>query len=182
MLRKNKIKLKYLLEFSVNENFFDASLRISAIMSKLGYLLLSSSLVVFALISLTAANGGHLGHGEQCDPSPSQMDEHKKCDTFKRLSCSAITLTCQCHHEDRDIFDENSKSCETKAGKGCGVDTTFPTVCVDNAVCNETSHFCECQDGYQQHEGQCSGQKDSANIFICSMAMFLLLSSVFICT
>jgi len=134
-----------------------------------------------------AKASGKLDFGGSCDPTPSQTDESKLCDTSKRLSCDPKSHICRCHHESRDIFDEQSGRCETKVGKLCAADNAFPIICVDNAVCNKTTNFCECQVGFEQNSdgSECSGGMhgtESSNIFMSSMGVFLLMISVFICT
>lgn len=151
-------------------------------MSKLSLCLL---IMLSIALSTEASSSGTLNHQETCDPRPSQTDEFKKCDTSKRLSCNPSTLLCECHHEGRDIFDEDSGRCETKVGKYCEADALFPSICVNNAVCNEETKFCECDEGFvmDPEKDECSGGINTeSNIFMSSFLLFMLLISVFVCT
>lgn len=146
--------------------------------------LLLFATTILLVISSSRAEG-ELNHGDHCDPSPSQTDTAQKCDTSRRLSCDVNTHRCRCHHADRDFFDNDSGRCETKVGKFCAPDATFPVICVNQAVCNSTTKFCECPGGFETNDegSECSGgNESSSSVFLSSLAMFLLLASVFVCT
>lgn len=140
------------------------------------------SILFICCSCISAEEDGLLDELEHCDPSPSQTDPTLKCDTSKRLSCDVNSRRCRCHHEDRDVYNSKEKRCETKVGKFCDKnDQTFPVICVNQAVCNHSTKFCECP--FTDEGNDCSGgQQESYSIFLSSMAMFLLLISVFICT
>jgi len=108
------------------------------------------------------------------------------CDTSKRLSCDSKAQVCRCHREDHDIFDRQSGRCETRIGRLCVPDPAeessgFPIICAHTAICNKTTNFCECPNGYTSTTSEDECRVDS-NIFLNSLAMFLLLISVFVCT
>jgi hypothetical protein len=180
------ILLKYLTEERNSVSVFQAKMLLQT-----SRLVVAISLATIFLLSVVNLQGvkatGTLEFGVSCDPTPSQTDKSKICDSSKRLSCDVKSLLCRCHHEVRDVYDEESGRCETKVGKLCASDNVFPVICVSNAVCNKTTNFCECQDGFEMNSdgSECSGGihgTESSNIFMSSMGLFLLMISVFICT
>jgi len=164
---------------------------------------LMASMTVFGTLLLTQphivqGSGPHSHHshmgeqefGEICDPSPSQMDESLLCDSSKRLSCESKSLTCKCHHEERDIYDKVDERCETKVGYFCGGSTEkFPVVCIEHAGCNKTTSFCQCEEGYEKSDdgSKCEGNGSGVgpgveqNVYLNTIYFTILLISVFVC-
>lgn len=130
------------------------------------------ALVVVAAASLiqslegAEATTGALTWGQSCNPSASLFDDQStRCDTSKRLSCDMKSRTCKCHHEERDFHNSGTDRCETKIGKFCSASETFPTICVNNAVCDTASNFCVCeQDAEANDDGtECIKEGEAPN-------------------
>lgn len=142
-------------------------------------------LFIFALAMIQFCEGagetGTLTWGQSCNPSVSLQDNPStRCDTSKRLSCDARSLTCVCHHEERDLYNSNTDRCETKVGKFCAVSDTFPTICVNNAICQPTTNFCVCEEGAELSDDgtECikedDGEANSATTTFSSTFVFQL--------